>query len=297
MVRNRILLIDEDPNLLTSFKTLLQESGFEVETAQDRDQALSHLSRKSFSVLITEYLLQHVDTRDIIRRVKFTSPETYIIVVTGAAIDDILHGELVDLGIGDLFIKPFPIEGMIIAVKKALRTRQLAMGVKRLREQLHVARTQFRQASEEYLLDPLTGSPECQIYNDRYLRDRFNRELKRARRHNRYLSLLLLSLTSPEKVKGLGSRKTDRYLIEMAKVVRKNTRAEDTIARHHQGFALILPETESRGTECVTRRLKDLIQAHPPFMSDPQFTQLNRQLSFTSYSYPELLEIPTLDGP
>ncbi|NIS62564.1 MAG: response regulator, partial [Proteobacteria bacterium] len=295
MVRDRILLIDEDPNLLTCVKTLLEEKNFEVETAQDRNQGLSHLSRKSFSVLITEYLLQHLDTRDIIHRVKTTSPETYIIVVTGAIIDDITHEELVDLGVSDLFIKPYPIESMVIAVKKALRTRQMALGFKRLRKQLHATRTRFREAREGYLLDPLTASPECQIYNDRYLRDRFNRELKRARRHDRYLSLLLLSLTSPQKAKGLDPRKTDQYLIEMAKVVRKNIRAEDTVARRHQGFALILPETASKGMDSVKNRLAGLIQTHSPFLSDPQFQRLNRKLSFASYSYPEELEIPTLD--
>jgi diguanylate cyclase (GGDEF)-like protein len=184
---------------------------------------------------------------------------------------------------------------MIIAVKKAFRTRQMALGVKRLRKQLHLTKTRFREASQGYLLDPLTGSPECQIYNDQYLRDRFNRELKRARRHDRDLSLLLLSLTSLEKVKGLGTRKTDQYLMEIARVVRKNIRAEDTVARRHQGFALILPETESKGIEAVMHRLKDLIQAHPPFLSDPQFEQINCQLNFSSYTYPEQLEIPTLD--
>ena len=295
MVRDRILLTDEDPNLLTCLKTLLEERNFEVETAQDRDQALGHLSRKPFSVLITEYILEHCDTRDIIRRVKATSPETSIIVVTGAVIDDILHEELVDLGVSDLFIKPFPVEDMVIAVKKALRTRQLAVRAKKLREQLHSTKTRFREASEGFLLDPLTGSPDHQIYNSRYLKDRFHGELKRARRHDRYLSLLLLSLTSMEKVKGQVPRKTDQYLIEMAKVVRENIRAEDTVARQHQGFALILPETESKGTESLMQRLKGLIQAHPPFLSDPQFQRLNRQLSFSSYTYPELLEIPTFD--
>lgn len=295
MVQDRILLIDEDPNVLRSFTTLLEESGFEAESAQDRNQALAHLARKSYSVLITEYLLEHVDTRDIIRRVKTASSETYIIVVTGAVIDEILHEELVDLGVGDLFIKPLPIEDVTIAVKKALRTRQLAMRVKGLRKQLNVARTRLEETVEGSLLDLLTGSPECQIYNNHHLRDRFGRELKRARRHNRYLSLTLLSLTTPEKVRGLGARKTDRYLIEMARVVRGNIRAEDTVGRHRQGFALILPETESAGSECVVRRLKGIIQAHPPFLSDPQFKKLNRQLTFTSYSYPEQLEIPTLD--
>ncbi|MFQ6078109.1 MAG: response regulator [Thermodesulfobacteriota bacterium] len=295
MVRDRILLIDEDPNLLTCLKTLLEERNFEVETAQNRSQALNQLSRKSFPLLITEYLLEHADTRDIIRRVKTTSPDTSIIVVTGAVIDDILHEELVDFGVSDLFIKPYPIEDMAITVKKALKTRQMALGVKRLRKQLRLTRTRFREASEGYLLDPLTGSRECQIYNDRYLRDRFIRELKRARRHERYLSLLLLSLTSLEKVKGLGPRKTDQYLIEIARVVRKNIRAEDTVARRRQGFALILPETETKGTQSVKQRLKGLIQAHPPFLSDPQFEQINRGLSFKSYSYPEQPEAPTFD--
>jgi diguanylate cyclase (GGDEF)-like protein len=295
MLRDRILLVDEDPNVLTSCKILLDERGFDVETAQNRAQALSHLSRMPFSILITEYSLEHVDTRDIIRRVKGASPETSIIIVTGAPIDEILHEELVDLGISDLFFKPFPIEGLIIAVKKAVRTRQLIVGAKRLRKQLELAKTRFREVSDGYLLDPLTGSPECQIYNNRYLRDRFNSELKRARRHNRCLSLMLMSLTSPEKVKGLPARKTNQYLKEMAKVVRRNTRAEDTVGRHGLGLALILPETESGGTECVIRRLKGLIHDHLPFVADPKFKQLNRRLRFSSHSYPEQLEIPALE--
>ncbi len=295
MVREHILLIDEDSNLLTCLKSLLEGRNFEVETARDRNQALSCLSRKSFSLVITEYLLEHTDTRDIIHRFKTTSPETHIIVVTGAVIDDILHEELVDLGVSDLLIKPYPIEGMVIAVKKTLRTRQMALGVKRLRKQLHATRTRFREASGGYLLDRLTGSPECQIYNDRYLRDQFDRELRRARRHNRDLSLLLLSLSSLEKAKGVDLRKTDQYLIEMAKVVRKNIRAEDTVARRHKGFALILPETESKGTESVKQRLEGLITGHLPFLSDPQFKKLSRQLSFSSYTYPEQIEIPTFD--
>jgi diguanylate cyclase (GGDEF)-like protein len=295
MARDHILLIDEDRNVLTSFKTLLEEKNLVVETAQDGDQALDQLSRTSFSVLITEYLVKHIDTRDIIRRVNTTSPETYIIVVTGAAIDEVLHEELVDLGVGDLFIKPTPVEDILIAVKKALRTRQLTLSVKRLREQVDTTRKRLREASLGYLLDPLTGSPECQIYNDRYLKDRFDRELRRARRHDRDLSLLLMSLTALENVKGLGPKKADQYLVEMARVVRRNVRAEDTIARRHQGFALILPETESKGTESVKQRLKGLIQEHTPFQSDPQFKQLNRRLTFTTYSYPEQLELPALE--
>jgi diguanylate cyclase (GGDEF)-like protein len=295
MVRDRILLIDEDPNLLISLKTLLEERNFEVETAQDRAQVFRHLAHQSFSVLITEYLLEHTDTGDIIHRVKATSPETYIIMVTGAVIDEVLRENLVDLGVDDLFIKPSPIEDVVIAVKKALRTRQMAMRVKRLREQVNVTRTQLREASEGYFLDPLTGSAEYQIFNDRYLRDQFNRELGRARRHERELSVLFLNLTKPQKVKGLGPRKTDQYLMEMAKMVRKNTRAEDTVARRHEGFALILPETESKGTGAVMKRLKGLIQAHAPFLTDPEFEQLNRRWRFTSYSYPEQPEVPALE--
>lgn len=295
MARDRILLIDEDPNVLTCFKTLLEERNLAVETAQDRDQALSQLSSKSFSILITEYLLEHIDTRDIIRRVNTTFPETSIIVVTGAAIDEALYEELFDLGVSDLFIKPSSVEDILIAVKKAMWTRQLTVRVKRLTEQVDTTRKQLRETSQASLLDPLTGSPDCQIYNDRYLRDRFGRELKRARRHDRDLSLLLLSLTALEKVKGLGPKKTDQYLVEIARVVRHNVRAEDTVARRQQGFALILPETESNGTESVKQRLTELIQGHDPFLSDPQFKQINRRLSFATYSYPEQLELPALE--
>ena len=45
----------------------------------------------------------------------------------------------------------------------------------------------------------------------------------------------------------------------------------------------------------VKQRLKGLIQEHAPFLSDPQFKQINRRLNFATYSYPEQLELPALE--
>jgi CheY-like chemotaxis protein len=86
--RLRILVVDDDPLLLTSLRDALETDAHEVTSAAG-GQAGIDLVRQSqedhapFDVVITDLGMPYVDGRQVARRVKEASPETPVILLTG----------------------------------------------------------------------------------------------------------------------------------------------------------------------------------------------------------------------
>jgi CheY-like chemotaxis protein len=86
--RSRILLIDDDPLLLTSLRDVLMREGHEVETANGGRQGVdvfleSQSAGKPFPVVITDLGMPHFDGRAVATAIATASPGTPIIMLTG----------------------------------------------------------------------------------------------------------------------------------------------------------------------------------------------------------------------
>jgi signal transduction histidine kinase/ActR/RegA family two-component response regulator len=86
--RTRILLIDDDPLLLTSLRDVLMQEGHEVETAnggrQGVDAFLEAQSQgRAFPVVITDLGMPHFDGRAVAAAIASAAPGTPIIMLTG----------------------------------------------------------------------------------------------------------------------------------------------------------------------------------------------------------------------
>jgi CheY-like chemotaxis protein/anti-sigma regulatory factor (Ser/Thr protein kinase) len=87
-VRSRILLIDDDPLLLTSLRDVLAREGHEVETANGGRQGVdafleSKSAGKPFPIVITDLGMPHFDGRAVATAIASASPGTPIIMLTG----------------------------------------------------------------------------------------------------------------------------------------------------------------------------------------------------------------------
>jgi diguanylate cyclase (GGDEF)-like protein len=108
------------------------------------------------------------------------------------------------------------------------------------------------------------------LYNSRYLNLVLRREIKRASRSGRPLSLLFLDLDGFKMVNDRhGHLAGSKALVEAAAIIRTCARETDVVARFGgDEFALILPDTSSEGAMSVAARIRDRIKAARFLASD-----------------------------
>ncbi len=109
------------------------------------------------------------------------------------------------------------------------------------------------------IVDGLTG-----VNNKRYLMDSLEREIPRARRHARPLSMVMFDIDHFKKVNdSFGHLAGDYVLKEMAGVVKARLRPDDILGRYGgEEFAILLPETSVQGAITIAEELRKLVAEH-----------------------------------
>jgi diguanylate cyclase (GGDEF)-like protein len=109
-------------------------------------------------------------------------------------------------------------------------------------------------------LDPLSG-----LYNRRYFQDTLAREVKRAQRYRRRLSLLVFDVDGLKAINDEhGHLAGDALLVETADRLRSVTRSADVASRiGGDEFAVILPESTVADAQQLHERLSRVLEAEP----------------------------------
>ncbi len=116
------------------------------------------------------------------------------------------------------------------------------------------------QTDQDTLVDSATG-----VYNQRLLDDLLERELSRAGRAGRDLSLVLFHIDEAEvRANRLGEEIWSRVLREMAALIRSRTRRVNTLARIGASeFCLVVPEASPAVGARLAESLRRAVQDHP----------------------------------
>ena len=112
---------------------------------------------------------------------------------------------------------------------------------------------------EIYRLTTIDGL--TQVYNRRYLNEQLEREIYRARRYSRDLSIVLFDIDNFNQVNhAFGHLAGDAVLSQMAKLIRGGTRREDLVARlERELFGVVLPEINLKNTRLFAERMLKLV--------------------------------------
>ena len=269
-----ILFLDPFRNLINAYHIILEEENYRVETAINLKEAYELFNKRKYSVIVTEYIPPFETTDNMIQWVKKNTPETYLIIVTNASIDEKTYEKLFAIGVDDFILKPYAPEKILVHIKKALKQRDLILKMKELE------RLSF--------LEQMAQEPQELIFNTAFFKKCFRQEMKRTRRHHHPFSLLLIQLPTKEKI---GDR-FDNFYLELVKIVKKYTREEDIVGKSNGEVGIILPETDQMGTKALIQRLLKLIQTHSQFLSDDVLKPYIHTLSFQSFTYPDQFAIP-----
>ncbi len=79
----RVLLVDDDPRLVTVLSDMMRGEGYAVTTATNGEQALAIFNPKAHDVVITDLGMPKMNGWEVAARVKARSPETAVFILTG----------------------------------------------------------------------------------------------------------------------------------------------------------------------------------------------------------------------
>ena len=121
---SRIVVVDDEPDLLELVRVNLSQAGFEVHVAELGEEALALVERIAPDLLVVDLMLPDIPGTDICRRLR-ARPETAdlpIIMLTARA-DEVDRVVGFELGADDYVTKPFSPRELVLRVKAVLRRR------------------------------------------------------------------------------------------------------------------------------------------------------------------------------
>lgn len=118
--RPRILLVDDEPDLLAELKPLLERAGFQVLTAGNGEEALKRITEERPDLVVLDVLMPRLDGREVLRRLRQAGDWTPVILLTRVGTPTERAFSLQE-GADDYLNKPFEPMELVARIQAVLR--------------------------------------------------------------------------------------------------------------------------------------------------------------------------------
>ena len=135
MSQARILIVDDEPDMVENCARILRREGHECLTAHDGRAALEIVESTRPDVLVTDLRMPELDGMGLMRRAHQVDPALPVIMVTAVSTIESAVAAVKD-GAFDYLPKTFSVDQLRVAVDRALRHRSLQVENRNLRDQL-----------------------------------------------------------------------------------------------------------------------------------------------------------------
>ena len=115
----RIIIIDDDGSIRQVLKTILEEEGYTVDTADTGKEAVLKTNEKVYNLALIDMRLPDIEGIDLILKIKDTTPRMRKIIVTGyPTIQNAM--EAVNRQADAFILKPFDVERVLQTIREQL---------------------------------------------------------------------------------------------------------------------------------------------------------------------------------
>ena len=123
MATTKILIVEDEPNMVSGLRDNFEYEGFRVATAMDGVEGLEKALQDSPDLVILDVRMPKMSGLDVCRQLKSKRPSIPIIMLTarGQEVDKVVG---LELGADDYVTKPFSIRELLARVKAVLRRSQ-----------------------------------------------------------------------------------------------------------------------------------------------------------------------------
>ena len=132
MSSGKILVVDDDRNLIEVLKVRIESAGYEVTTALTGEEAIEAAKNQMFDLAILDLQLERSDGISLMEKLHLLFPDLPVIILTA-------HGtiesavEAMKRGAYSYVTKPFNARDLLLQMEKALENRVLQKEIRRLK--------------------------------------------------------------------------------------------------------------------------------------------------------------------
>ncbi len=230
-----ILIVDDDPFLRETLEKLLEVVGISSHSASNGDEALKMLGNKDYSMVLTDMKMPGIDGMDLIKMI-CDEHDVSVIAMTGYS-EGYTYVDVINAGANDFIKKPFGIEELEAKIRRIINERNLRKELNRLS-----------------ITDALT-----ELFNQRHFYYRLNDEIKRAKRQNTSLTIMLMDLNDFKVYNdNYGHLAGDEVLREAGEIIRNSIRDGVDSGYRYGGdeFAVILIDADTEIAKEIGSRIE-----------------------------------------
>ena len=122
-IKNSVLIIDDEEDILSSCKAVLEDEDYDVETAKDYDEAIKIFESKKIDLVFLDVWLPNVDGLDILSNIKEKYPNTTVIMMSGhAGVETAVRAT--KMGAYDFLEKPISISKLLSSCDEVLNKKE-----------------------------------------------------------------------------------------------------------------------------------------------------------------------------
>lgn len=146
----RILLVDDECNILSALKRAMLDEQFEILTATSAEMALDIMERQSFKVVVSDEGMAGMLGSAFLARIRELYPDTVRIMLTGQATMEAAMRAVNEGGIYRFFTKPWNDVEIRFAIRSAIEKYDLEVENRRLMSMVRRQELELRTLEKQY---------------------------------------------------------------------------------------------------------------------------------------------------
>ena len=131
----KLLIIDDERSIRNSLKEILDDEGYDVDTAENGLQGLAMVEKEKYSVIFCDIKMPEMDGIEFLDKVESMGIDAAVIMISG-------HGDIdtavecIKKGAFDFIQKPLDLNRILITIKNATEKVSLVKETKRLKKKV-----------------------------------------------------------------------------------------------------------------------------------------------------------------
>ena len=138
MAEAKILVVDDNPNVLRAITLVLKHAGYDVANAQTGEEAVTRAQAYAPDLILLDVVLPKIDGLEVCRRIK-SKPDlasTSVVLISGTKTASISQAQGLELGADGYIARPISNRELVARVETILRLREVDEQIQQHQQEL-----------------------------------------------------------------------------------------------------------------------------------------------------------------